>query len=114
MEGASETDQLLVNSCLGRTTQIKVYKRRWWMLFVFCTLALLQSELLQSWTVITESVKTVFCWTDEQITLMLTWTYSSYLVAIFFIVWLMNVKGEYSVSSIRSAWYHTSKELDAL
>ena len=109
MEGCSESTPLINDNPIQSidSIQIKVYKRRWWILFIFCVLALLQSELLQSWTVITESVKAVFCWTDNDITLMLSWTYITYILAIFFIVWLMDTKGIYRTNCSALLFYYS-------
>lgn len=87
----------LVNSSCASTisipSHIKVYRRRWYILFLFALLAFLQGALPNSWAVIAQSAEAAFGWTDATISLMMNWVYITYLVAMAPVAWLMDKKG---------------------
>ncbi|XP_023213736.1 disrupted in renal carcinoma protein 2 homolog [Centruroides sculpturatus] len=48
----------------------KLYKRRWWILFVFSALTLLQSFVGITWITIQQSAKDVFSWKDSNLIIL--------------------------------------------
>ena len=90
-----ETEAWASETCEAKETVIKVYKRRWYILFLFTCLAFLQSGLCNVWTVLAESVHVTFGWSDSVISLMQNWYYGMYIVAIFPFTWLIETKGKH-------------------
>lgn len=77
-------------------TEIKVYKKRWYILTLFASLAFVQSELCNSWTVIAESVNAAFGWSMEEISLMQLWIFGMYIICTYPFTWIMENKGNIS------------------
>lgn len=69
------------------------YKRRWYILFVFCFLAFLQNIVWNTWSPITESAFVAFKWTKTDIALQSNWGCITFIVSAFAFSWLMDVKG---------------------
>lgn len=72
---------------------MKVYKKRWYMLAMFSLVTFMQSEQVNSWTVIDESAEVAFGWTKQQISLMQIWIYSTFIASLFPFLWLMDKIG---------------------
>ena len=70
-----------------------IYSTRWYVLLVFSVISFMQSGLCTVWTVIAETVEVTFGWTDSEVSLMQSWFYITYLVAMFPFAWLMDTKG---------------------
>ncbi|EDO47735.1 predicted protein, partial [Nematostella vectensis] len=71
----------------------KVYKRRWYILFIFSIVATLNNIIWNSWGPIQGTSKVVFGWDDTIITLLADWGPISYVVAVVPMSWLMDEKG---------------------
>ena len=87
-----EQENLLETSQIVQT--LHVYKRRWYMLAVFSMVAFLQGALCSVWSVITPSVEVVFQWTDQDISLMQIWIYLAFLIMMFPMAILVDMKGD--------------------
>lgn len=71
-----------------------VYTQRWYILFVFSFMNLMQNYLSNVWVVIAVSVDAAFSWTYADVSLMLNWYWAMYLLFIFPVAWCMESKGE--------------------
>jgi len=94
-----ESDQYrnLLTSASSLHVTIKVYKQRWYILFVFASLALVQGGLCNIWTVIAQSASAAFGWTDKAISLMQGWLFIAFLISMFPASMFMDKKGKISV-----------------
>ncbi|BFZ06376.1 hypothetical protein BsWGS_09415 [Bradybaena similaris] len=71
----------------------KVYKRRWYILFIFSTYAFTESAVWNTWGPISTTSENAFNWTDSTIALMNNWGPIPYVLTGFFFPWLLQVKG---------------------
>ncbi|XP_005093589.3 uncharacterized protein LOC101860961, partial [Aplysia californica] len=60
--------------------EIKVYRRRWYVLFLFCLSALLQGLNWGTWGPITQSLKAAFDWTDGSVARLALVGNTSYVI----------------------------------
>ena len=90
--GPDEYRDILASASSCHIT-IKVYKQRWYLLFVFALLAFLQGGLCNVWTVIAQSAGAAFGWSNRMISLMQGWLFISFLVAMFPAAMFMDKKG---------------------
>ena len=72
---------------------IATYKSRWWILTIFSLMSLTQGGLCTIWNVIVGSAEACFGWTTADLSLLLAWNVSTYLVAVVPFIWLLNTKG---------------------
>ncbi|XP_046332330.2 solute carrier family 49 member 4 homolog [Haliotis rufescens] len=89
MGQVSDEDSHLLDS----TRNIKSYKHRWYVLVVFSFAALLQAGVWNTFGPIAQSAKAVFGWTDANIGMLNNWTNIVYIIFMFPVAWLMDVKG---------------------
>ncbi|KAL4235023.1 Solute carrier 49 member 4 [Mactra antiquata] len=73
--------------------ETRVYKRRWWIISVFCLTAILQSMIWNTWGPIAESVEIVLNWTDGNVAFASNLADISYLLCVIPQCILMDVKG---------------------
>ncbi|XP_071103140.1 solute carrier family 49 member 4 homolog [Haliotis cracherodii] len=85
----SDEDSHLLDS-MGN---VKSYKRRWYVLMVFSYAALLQAGVWNTFGPIAQSAKAVFGWTDANIGMLNNWTNIVYIIFMFPVAWLLDVKG---------------------
>lgn len=86
-----------------KSTEVKteVYARRWYILFIFSAYCLVWSAVWSTWGPIAQSAKAVFDWEDADIA-MFTWLGNiPFLVTMFPIAYLMDVKGECTQHVVR-------------
>ena len=83
-------DSKTVNSPAPET---KLYKRRWYMLFVFSMIAFVQGGIWNTWGPIAASSEEAFGWSDADIALFANWGPIAYLIATFPFAWIIDVKG---------------------
>ena len=83
-------------SCEGpkREGNFKVYRRRWYILFVFSICSALNGMKWNTWGPIQGTSQVVFGWSDTTITLMVAWGPIVYIISFLPISWLMDTKGE--------------------
>ncbi|CAL4065191.1 unnamed protein product [Meganyctiphanes norvegica] len=53
--------------------EVQVYKRRWWILFIFGSLGFMQCAVWNTWGPITATAKSAYGWDDAEIALLSTW-----------------------------------------
>ena len=70
-----------------------VYKRRWWILFVFCFCSVTQSTLWNTWSPILDSMQIAYDWTDSFTALLLGSADVGYMVMTFPLMFLVENKG---------------------
>ncbi|XP_074652993.1 solute carrier family 49 member 4 homolog [Tubulanus polymorphus] len=70
-----------------------VYPVRWYILFLFSSLALTQSAVWNTWGPIAESAEIVFGIQKKEIALLSNWTCITIVLSMVFFLWLMEQKG---------------------
>lgn len=78
---------------INRPGGTQLYLRRWYMLFVFSALALLQSMTWNTWGPIADTARAVYGWSQSDVALLSNWGPITYIVSAFFFSWLMESKG---------------------
>ena len=78
---STEEDNLSVGS-EDALSQTKVYKRRWYILWVYSLICILQGYLTIIWSVTAVSVKAVFGWGNGDISRIVNWNAILFFVAI--------------------------------
>ncbi|KAK3099920.1 hypothetical protein FSP39_011798 [Pinctada imbricata] len=73
--------------------QTHVFKRRWYILFVFSLLSCTQNGLWSTWGPISASAEEAFDWTDADIALLSMWGPISYIITAFILSWIVDVRG---------------------
>ena len=76
------------------TCNFKVYRRRWYCLFVFAMMAFTQTLMWNTWGPIAASAKCAFFWTNTEISLLVAWGPVLYMLTVFPSVWLADAKGK--------------------
>ncbi|GFR86659.1 disrupted in renal carcinoma protein 2-like protein [Elysia marginata] len=93
-ESESESSEDDETAALLKDTKTEIYKRRWYLLFLFSMMALIWNAIWSTWGPIAQSAKQVYSWGDGDIA-MFTWLGNlPFLVTMFPIAYLMDVKGE--------------------
>ena len=75
------------------STGTAVYKRRWYVLGVFCYAAILQATIWNTWGPITETTKVFLGWTDGNIALVTNLSNVSFCIMVIPACMLMDRKG---------------------
>lgn len=91
--GASRESRESQTSVQTGTQQIKVYKRRWWVLAVFVLTSCTQSMVWNTWGPITNSAEAVFGWSDSMIGLLVNLGNISFVTFVMPMSWINDVKG---------------------
>ncbi|CAL1545968.1 unnamed protein product [Lymnaea stagnalis] len=88
-----EQQKPVLEKSKSESPRTEVYKRRWYLLLVFALSALLWNAVWSTWGPIAQSAKDVYGWSDGDIA-MFTWLGNiPFLVTMFPIAYLMDVKG---------------------
>ncbi|KAJ8036070.1 Disrupted in renal carcinoma protein 2-like [Holothuria leucospilota] len=74
-------------------TLTQVYFRRWYILFVFTALVVLQSMTWNTWGPIAPTASDVFNWSQSDVALLSNWGPITYIISAFFFSWLIESKG---------------------
>ena len=98
-----ETDSLLTNSnqIVGYTNnnekifrqEIKIYRRRWYMLFLYSFTLILLGVSINTWGPIESSARAVFGWQKGSISLLGNWSNIASILMIFLASWIVDSKG---------------------
>ena len=101
------------NTATVSTTRVqcKVYKRRWYVLFVFTAEAFIYNLAWNTWGPVQEPSKVAYGWTDFNVLLITSWSAIGLLATSFPLTWLMDSKGLY-FSCTRSGKQVRSKHID--
>ncbi|OWF43791.1 Disrupted in renal carcinoma protein 2-like [Mizuhopecten yessoensis] len=70
-----------------------VYKRRWYILFVYCLLTLTQAMLWNTWGPIADSSHEAFGWDDGDTALLTDFGPIAFLLVVFLFSWIVDEKG---------------------
>ena len=81
------------NECFTSPTGTAVYKRRWYVLGVFCYAAIIQATIWNTWGPITEATKVLLGWTDSNIALVTNLSNISFCIMVIPACMLMDRKG---------------------
>ena len=73
--------------------EIKIYRRRWYVLFVFAAETLIYNMAWNTWAPIQEPCKIAFDWTDFDLLLLTSWAPISLVLTSAAFAWLMDTKG---------------------
>ena len=74
--------------------QIHTYKRRWYILFIFGLVTIMNGYVANIWSVIADSAEVAFKWTDHDIALILNWGSFTYLAGMVPFAWITTAKGK--------------------
>ena len=77
------------------TDEVKVYKRRWFILIVFCINGVLQNVIWNTWGPIEATARAVYKWDGYVIDLMAAWGGIPFCITLVPFAWIMDVKGKY-------------------
>lgn len=92
VEQSLEQENVLNSPYTGRDGT-KVYKRRWYILCVYCLIAILQNIMWNTWGPIQATARAVYGWDDYVIDLMAAWGSITFCIAMVPFAWIMDVKG---------------------
>ena len=92
------TDKCLLQQpkiCIqGRSTrEVTIYKKRWYILLMYCLIAILQNVMWNTWGPIQATARAVYDWDDYVIDLMAAWGCITFCIAMIPFAWIMDVKG---------------------
>ncbi|MPC22600.1 Disrupted in renal carcinoma protein 2 [Portunus trituberculatus] len=77
------------------SVEVKVYKRRWWILFLFAGMGFMQCAVWNTWGPITATVKTAYPkWDDAEIALLSMWGTITMITGLVPMTILLQAKGE--------------------
>ena len=82
-----------VNYSPGGAVRPRVYKRRWYILFVFCLMSFAGYSASGSLGNVAHAAEKAFCWTDADIAVIGAWQPIAFLVSVPFFTWLLDSKG---------------------
>ncbi|XP_063413837.1 solute carrier family 49 member 4 homolog [Mytilus trossulus] len=71
----------------------KVYKRRWYVMVIFCLFAMSQGGSWSIYGPISATTEDAFGWSDSNIALLTAWGPIAYLITTFPFAWLIETKG---------------------
>lgn len=72
----------------------KVYKRRWYVMVIFCLFAMSQGGSWSIYGPISATTEDAFGWRDSDIALLTAWGPIAYLITTFPFAWLIETKGK--------------------
>lgn len=97
---ASGIDSNAVGSCVTEITctpvadhRIQVFKRRWYILFLYSLVNVVQSMIWNTWGPLALSAEFAFGWSLDEIALLTNWGCIMFALSTLFFSWLMDVKG---------------------
>ena len=92
----SQEDNKVNNVCEEGTCppETAVYHRRWYVLSVFCLLAITQGFMWNTWGPVSDSATLVFGWTNAEIGLFAILGNASYSLTVFGAAYIMDTLGE--------------------
>ena len=99
MSGWHDEDPLVTDDAPGPSREdvsesdIKTYKRRWYILAVFCLMTATQALAWNTWAPISQAAEAAFGWNDSLVGLLTSWGPIMYTIFTVFMAYLMDVKG---------------------
>ena len=99
------------NTAYSETDEVKVYKRRWYILLVYCINGVLQNAMWNTWGPIEATARAVYKWDDYVIDLMAAWGSMTFCITMVPFAWIMDVKGKYICFLLNHGylWFHTNQ-----
>lgn len=95
LRSEDEHDNELVPKETIGDVETAVYKKRWWMLFVYCFTATAQGMIWNTWAPLTGAAVIGFQWTEGQITALQALSGLVYIVAAFPILYVIEKYGKF-------------------
>jgi hypothetical protein len=86
--------KVFANSSYSATDEVIVYKRRWFILLVYCCNAVLQTTIWNTWGPIEATARAVYKWDSYVIDLMAAWGGITFCITMIPFSWIMDVKGK--------------------
>ena len=84
----------LINTVDTGTGNLKIYKRRWYILCLFTCTGGLYNLFWNTWAPIQAPSRAVFGWDDRDILLLSLWAGAAFILATPPFIWLMDTKGD--------------------
>ncbi|KAK8728928.1 hypothetical protein OTU49_008875, partial [Cherax quadricarinatus] len=82
------------NSVMMSSVEVKVYKQRWWILFLFAGIGFMQCAVWNTWGPITSSVKMAYHnWDNAEIALLSMWGTITMIMGLAPLTLLLQTKG---------------------
>ena len=75
--------------------EVRIYKTRWYILALYCSVAVLQNMMWNTWGPIQATARAVYKWQDYVIDLMAAWGSITFCLTMVPFAWLMDVKGRW-------------------
>ena len=94
--GAGESllpPEVFANSSYSEANEVKVYKKRWFILLVYCMNGFLQNIIWNTWGPIEATARAVYKWDSYVIDLQAAWGPITYCISMAPLAWIMDVKG---------------------
>ena len=98
--------KVLASTLYDETDEVKVYKRRWFILIVFCFNGVLQNLIWNTWGPIEATARAVYKWDGYVIDLMAAWGGIPFCITLVPFSWIMDVKGEYISYTVYHIFCH--------
>ena len=89
----NDEKQCLIQRLPANAGETVVYKRRWYILTVYCCVCALQGVLYNTWGPIQDTARAVYRWDDYVIDLIAAWGCIAFCLTMVPFAWLMDVKG---------------------
>lgn len=80
-------------SVAGETKRLKVFKRRWYILAVFCIFSFSQACVWNTFGPISSTSERVFGWDNGDIALLANWGPITYIASGVLFSWMLEVRG---------------------
>ncbi|XP_042211987.1 solute carrier family 49 member 4 homolog [Homarus americanus] len=98
MPGADDLQAIvpedIENTVMMSSVEVRVYKRRWWILFLFAGMGFMQCAVWNTWGPITASVKLAYPnWDDAEIALLSMWGTITMIMGLAPMTLLLQTKG---------------------
>ena len=85
---------VFANSSYDECDEVKVYKRRWYVLAMYCAVCILQSLIWNTWGPIQATARAVYHWEGYVIDLMPAWGSIAFCFTMAPFAWLMDMRGK--------------------
>lgn len=77
------------------TSQLAVYKKRWWIIFVFSICSMAQSAQWNAWSPISDAVEIAFSWKDTFVTTIPAVSNAGFILMAFPTMYVVETRGTY-------------------
>ena len=85
--------KVFANTSYSETDEVKVYKKRWFILLVYCINSILQNAMWNAWGPIEATARAVYKWDSYVIDLLAAWGSITFCITMLPFAYIMDVKG---------------------